>query len=71
MKTTTPVSVSKIEIDFVNQTMTLWNFDEPVATYRPERTGFDIHIVAHVRAKDTITVPVRGLSYYDKLLKTS
>lgn len=60
MKTTTaPVSVSKIEIDFVDQTMTLWNFDEQIATYRPERTGFDIHIVAYSPFRDDLLVPQR------------
>jgi len=62
MKTTAPVSVSKIEIDFVNQTMTLWNFDEQVATYRPERTGFDIHIVAHDPFRDDLLVTRRVAS---------
>ncbi len=57
MKKPTPTTVvSKIEIDFVNQTMTLWDFDEHIATYHPERTGFDIHIVAYDPFKDDLLV---------------
>jgi len=64
-----PVSVSRIEIDFVNQTMTLWDFDEPVATYRPERTGFDIHIVTYDPFKDDLLFPQRDLAEHDSLTK--
>lgn len=42
-----PRHISKIEIDFVKRTMTLWDFDEQIATYEAERTGFDLHIRAH------------------------
>jgi len=63
-----PVSVSRIEIDFVSQTMTLWDFDEHVATYRPERTGFDIRIVAYSPFKDDLLVPQRDPSYHPDAL---
>lgn len=68
MKTPAPVSVSKIEIDFVNQTMTLWDFDEHIATYRPERTGFDIHIVAHDPLKAAPTIPTCDPASYEQPL---
>lgn len=64
-----PQCVSKIEIDFVNRTMTLWDWDDLVATYRPERTAFDIRIIAHDPVKDFPPVPQRDLSYYDKMFK--
>lgn len=42
-----PKYVSRIEINYVARTVTLWDFDDLVATYRPERIEFDVHIVAY------------------------
>ena len=68
-KTPALVSITRVNIDFVNQTMTLLDFDGPVAIYRPERTGFDINIVAHDPLKEAPDVAVRDLSYYDNVFK--
>lgn len=63
---TTPQNVTRVEIDFVKQTMTLWDDAHHVATFRPERTGFDLNIVAYDPLEHWgIDVPTRDLSYYD------